>query len=182
MPTVHDCVSQADRGILSPLLKSYNAILDSQPWALVSELRRSLQSMLSKRTVLYSLILLNRETDSLLLNIRSRLLTHWAEMEAAFSASCFRKLYFPTGLYIRIIKEHRRPHYIRHFTSLIRNTEIIVHRLRAPSGWIQRANSQEAASEIQPFPGSRRLRKMEPCSLFRQELSRKWWGHITARG
>jgi len=31
MPTVHDCVSQTDRGILSPLLKSYNAILDSQP-------------------------------------------------------------------------------------------------------------------------------------------------------
>jgi len=29
MPTVHDCVSQSDRGILSPLLKSYNAILDS---------------------------------------------------------------------------------------------------------------------------------------------------------
>jgi len=27
---VHDCVSQTDRGILSPLLKSYKAILDSQ--------------------------------------------------------------------------------------------------------------------------------------------------------
>ena len=31
MPTVHDCVPQTERGILSPLLKSYNAILDSQP-------------------------------------------------------------------------------------------------------------------------------------------------------
>jgi len=34
---------------LSPLLKSYNAILDSQPWAPVSEFRRSLQSILSSK-------------------------------------------------------------------------------------------------------------------------------------
>jgi len=26
MPTVHDCASQTDRGVLSPLLKSHNAI------------------------------------------------------------------------------------------------------------------------------------------------------------
>ena len=31
MPTMHDCVSQMGCGILPPLLKSYNAILDSQP-------------------------------------------------------------------------------------------------------------------------------------------------------
>jgi len=50
MPTVHDCVSQTGRGILSPLLKSYNAILNSQPWAPVSEFRRSLQSILSSKS------------------------------------------------------------------------------------------------------------------------------------
>ena len=31
MPTVHDCVSQTDRAILSPLLKSYNATTNNQP-------------------------------------------------------------------------------------------------------------------------------------------------------
>ena len=36
--------------MLSPLLKSYNAILDSQPRAPVSEFHRSLQSILSSKS------------------------------------------------------------------------------------------------------------------------------------
>jgi hypothetical protein len=41
MPTVLDCVSQTDRGILSPLLKSYKAILDYSDGTLTPELMAS---------------------------------------------------------------------------------------------------------------------------------------------
>ena len=49
MPTVHDYVTQTNRGVLSPLLKSYNMILDSKPSAPGSEFRRSMQSIIPSK-------------------------------------------------------------------------------------------------------------------------------------